>query len=111
MTSEERGAVQAFRPFLTDSVRVYRNGAFPGVGPAAMEEVLVREAENGVLTWRPITGAVSQAGDLGYSYGLATFRAATGDTTASSAYFRIWKIQPDSIWRLVIDLASPIPSE
>ncbi len=112
VASEERGAVQAFRPFLTDSVRVYRNGAFPGIGPAAMEEVLARDAENGVLTWRPISATVSQAGDLGYSYGLATFRAASGDTSAtSSSYFRVWKIQPDSVWRLVVDLASPIPSE
>lgn len=111
MASEERGAVAAFRPFLTDSVRIYREGAFPRIGRAAMEALLAREAEAGVLTWRPITAAVSQAGDLGYTYGLATFRAASGDTTtASSAYFRIWKAQPDSIWRLVLDLAAPIPS-
>ena len=110
VASEERGAVEAFRPFLTDSVRIYRPGAFPSMGRAAMEEVLARDV--GVLTWRPITAAVSRAGDLGYTYGLATFRAATDDTTAASrTYFRIWKAQPDSVWRIVIDLASPILSE
>ena len=72
--------------------------------------MLARDA--GVLTWVPIDAEVSQAGDLGYTYGLATFRASAADTTAaSSTYLRIWKRPPGGLWRLVLDLASPIPEE
>lgn len=107
--SAAQGSVAAFSAVLDDSVRFYRDGSFPQRGKAAMEAMLAREG--GVLSWVPLDARVSQAGDLGYTYGLATFRAAAGDTTAaSSSYLRLWKRPPHGAWTLVLDLASPIPS-
>ena len=108
--SAAQGSVAAFSAVLADSVRFYRSGAFPQIGKAAMEAMLARGA--GVLSWVPVNAEVSQAGDLGYTYGLATFRASTDDSTAaSSTYLRIWKRPPDGSWTLVLDLAAPLPEE
>ncbi len=110
VASAAQGSVEAFSAVLADSVRIYRNGGFPQIGKAVLEARLARAA--GVLSWVPINAEVSQAGDLGYTYGLATFRASAEDTTAaSSSYLRIWKRPPDGLWRLVLDLAYPVPSE
>lgn len=106
--SESEGTLAAFETVLTDSIRVYRDGSLPSTGKAAMVALLARH--DGMLTWRPISGAVSQAGDLGYTYGLSTFRSVDADTTTlSSTYLRIWEAQPDSTWNLVLDLAASIP--
>ena len=106
--SLERGSAAAFSAVLADSVRFYRDGVFPRTGKAAMVEMLRQEA--GVLSWVPIDAAISRAGDLGYTYGLPTFKATPEDTTTSSnSYLRIWKAQPDSTWHLVVDLAAPVP--
>ena len=108
--SAAQGSVAAFSAVLADSIRVYRDGVFPQIGKRALEAVLARDA--GVLTWVPIDAEVSQAGDMGYTYGLATFRAAATDTTTtSSSYLRIWKRAPEGAWTLVLDLASPVPPE
>jgi len=107
--SEAQGSVAAFGAVLADSVRFYRDGSRPGIGKRAMEDLLAREA--GVLTWRSIGAEVSQAGDLGYAYGLATFRAATDTTTTTSTYVRFWKRPPDGAWRIVLDLATLVPRD
>lgn len=108
VASAERGSVAAFRTVMADSVRIYRDGAFPQVGSQAMVDLLDRLG--GTLTWVPVTARVSEAGDLGYTYGHTTLRAAAGDTTAtSSTYLRIWKASPGVPWRLVLDLGVPLP--
>ena len=108
--SLEGGSAAAFSAVLADSVRFYRDGVFPGIGKAAMVDML--RQQSGVLSWVPINAAISRAGDLGYTYGLTTFKAAPQDTsTTSNSYLRIWKAQPDSTWLLVVDLVAPVPSE
>ena len=106
--SLEGGSTAAYSAVLADSVRFYRDGAFPGMGKAAMIEML--RQQSGVLSWVPINAAISRAGDLGYTYGLTIFKATPQDTsTTSDSYLRIWKAQPDSTWLLVVDLAAPVP--
>lgn len=98
----------AMRGVLDDSVRFYRDGAPPGRGRDSMT-ILLRQMP-GMTAWAPISGHIARGGDLGYTYGLQTVRASPADTTArSNAYLRIWKAQPDSTWRLVVDLVATTP--
>lgn len=95
----------AMRGVLDDSVRYYRDATPPGRGRDSMAGLLSQMP--GMTAWAPISGRIARGGDLGYTYGLQTVRASPADTTArSSAYLRIWKAQPDSTWRLVVDLVA-----
>ena len=109
--SADRGSRIAFDAVAADSVRVYRPGQPPQVGKAALREVL--EAQAGVLSWVPVGGGVARSGLLGYTYGLATFKTAADSAAATSSFVRLWQRDPDpdSGWRLLLDLAVPLPPD
>jgi ketosteroid isomerase-like protein len=67
------------------------------------------------LLWEPRTGAVSQAGDLGWLTGPYRSTARDGATGESyGAYFSIWKRQADGTYKVRLDIgiatASPVSS-
>jgi hypothetical protein len=78
-----------------DDVRVYRAGAPPSEGKAALKnEPRVRSKIEGT--------DIAGSGDLGYTYGTAE---APGG--ALSSYLRIWR-RMGGRWRVVVDLALEI---
>jgi ketosteroid isomerase-like protein len=61
-----------------------------------------------VWTWTPGFADVSQAGDLGYSYGAYELRDKKSRAiTESGNYARVWK-KVGGRWRVVIDVANPV---
>jgi hypothetical protein len=66
-------------------------------------------AEPGIWTWDPAVSGGSISGDLGYTYGTIQLRPATpGESTAQPGYYlRIWKIQPNDEWKIVLDIVVP----
>ena len=57
------------------------------------------------LLWEPRTGAVSQAGDLGWLTG--PYRNTAGDGASADrhgAYFSIWRRQPDGTYKVRLDI-------
>ena len=77
--------------------------------------MLEHAAPPGKLSWRPIYADVSAAGDLGYTTGPYELRKDPGDPVAASFgnYITIWQRQPDSTWKVLIDLgtANPPPAK
>jgi len=66
------------------------------------------------LAWEPAFAAVSRSGELGYTTGPWTFRAAPRDTVAAwGDYVSIWRRHDDGVWRVAIDLgvSHPRPPE
>jgi ketosteroid isomerase-like protein len=104
--SNERGAAEAF-PLKADvDVRVFREGAMPFVGRDAAARAMYPSST--VWTWTPAFADVSQAGDLGYSYGAYELRdKKTGAISESGNYARVWK-KVGGRWRVVIDVANPV---
>jgi ketosteroid isomerase-like protein len=82
-----------------------RNGHRPALGPAAARAVLA----DGTITWRTIAGAVSSAGDLGYTYGAYELRS-VASSTESGSFLHIWRRSPNGSWRIVLDLLNPTPA-
>ena len=81
-------------------LRVYRMGSLPAVGDAAVNLAL----ERGPFVWEPVGAGVSEAGDLGYTYGRA--RGPAADPGADpGGYLRIWRRDGEAEWRLALDLA------
>jgi ketosteroid isomerase-like protein len=53
-------------------------------------------------------GDVSRSGDLGYTYGSYRTSGAAGAPVAGY-YLRIWRWQPESGWKVVLDQLTPNP--
>jgi ketosteroid isomerase-like protein len=105
--SASRGAQKAFDAYAADEVRVFRNDKRPVAGKAIAAAEL--PANSTVWTWQPAFGDVSQAGDLGYSYGTYWLRSnnPTPKTLETGNYYRIWKKQGKA-WKVVADLLDPV---
>ena len=108
--SGARGAVEAFRSYAATDVRLFRNGRFPFVGKLAATDALVPLTTE--WTWTPSFADVSLSGDLGYSYGTYELREKTGARAVSEKgnYARVWK-KVNGDWKLVVDVADPLPRQ
>jgi ketosteroid isomerase-like protein len=105
-SSAARGFEQTFMENAVEDVRFYRMNAFPVVGKSAVHAILADWT--GELTWQPAAADVSQSGDLGYTYGVAEYRASE-KPVESSSYLRIWQKSPDGQWLVVLEIINPIP--
>jgi hypothetical protein len=75
------------------------------VGDAAVHLAL----ERGPFVWEPVGAGMSEAGDLGYTYGRA--RGPEADPAADpGGYLRIWRRDGETEWRLALDLADVPPA-
>jgi ketosteroid isomerase-like protein len=106
--SSTKGARAALLARADDSLRLYRQGAFPLVGRAAVEQVLKVQTE--FVKWNPAKGDVAASGDLGYAYGTYEVRAQASDAEASERgnYARVWRHDRRG-WRLVFQVTNPVP--
>jgi ketosteroid isomerase-like protein len=106
----EKGTKEAFLAFMTEEAVLFRPQPVPG-----KKWMLEHAASPGKLSWRPVYADVSAAGDLGYTTGPYELRKDPGDPVAASFgnYITIWKRQPDSTWKVLIDLgtANPPPAK
>jgi ketosteroid isomerase-like protein len=100
------GWVEAFAP---DGM-MFRN-ARPLVGHDAIRQAMqpAFESERFTLTWEPLGGEISSAGDLGYTWGEWESRT-TGEgdavTVSSGTYVTIWRRSPAGGWRVALDIGN-----
>src|SRR6266550_1648791 len=106
--SVEEGARPAFLLVAASDVRLFRNDKFPFVGRMAAADAL--STVTAEWTWTPSFADVSISGDLGYSYGIYELREKTGAVSEKGNYARVWK-KVNGAWKLVIDVADPLPRQ
>lgn len=91
-----------------ETLRVHREGVFPAVGRDAA--ALMLSVTRGGLVLEKSGGAMSDAGDLAYSYGKYTFTHP--EKTERGHYLQIWQLEKDgSAFKLVLDYQTPLPPE
>lgn len=88
---------------LDAGARVLRPGARPALGPDAARPLI----PDGAITWRPIDGDVSAAGDLGYAWGDYELRADGAADVERGNYLHVWR-RVAGEWRIALDLLSPL---
>ncbi|MBK1440779.1 nuclear transport factor 2 family protein [Parapedobacter sp. ISTM3] len=93
-------AAIAYEEFLAEDARFYFPWKTPIVGKKAIlafakEQDLAIQAES-------LVSNRSYSGELAYSYGTAT--VAAGEERLKCNYVRIWQLQPDFQWRVVIEM-------
>ena len=89
---------------LADDARILRNGAFPVIGKEAVRGFL----KDRKMTWEPLKGETSRAGDFGYTSGTYEETPAAGNP-GKGHYLRIWKRQGGDAWKLLLDITNPLP--
>src|SRR6266478_6341301 len=104
--SAELGARESFLLYAAREVRLFRNDHFPFVGKMAAADALAPVTAE--WTWTSLFAGVSISGDLGYTYGIYELREKAGIVSERGNYARVWKkVLGD--WKLVIDVADPLP--
>jgi len=106
--SAELGARESFLLYAAKDVRLFRNDHFPFVGKMAAADALAPVTAE--WTWTSLFAGVSISGDLGYTYGIYELREKAGIVSERGNYARVWKkVLGD--WKLVIDVADPLPQK
>ncbi len=61
------------------------------------------------LTWQPQRASISDSGDLGYTWGLATWKGKDAQgkpVSGHGKYLTVWRKQSDGSWKVVADIGS-----
>lgn len=94
-------AAVAYREFLADDARLYFPWKTPVIGKDAILE-FVKEEDLAIQATSLVANR-SYSGELAYSYGEALV-ATTADETLKCNYVRIWQLQPDFQWRVIVEM-------
>lgn len=104
------GILAAYLAYADEDIKLYRDGELPVAGKDILRQEFSAAAES--RTWEPVDGDVSRYGALGFVFGTAEERGGDpSEPPAVSSYLRIWRKNPDGLWRIVLDLAVPVPPE
>jgi len=109
-TSKKSGVAEAYRQYAMDYSRLHRDDLMPVVGKQAMLAFL---AEKGTkeYSFETLDGEVAKSADLGYTYGKYESADKTSAAAVEKGYFiRVWKRDANGKWKIVADIAKPLPS-
>ena len=102
----KNGLAKTFLVYASPEVRLYRAGNLPYIGSQTAADVLAQT--KGQITWQPINGDVSRAGDLGYTHGTYEHTDDAKNVIERGSYDRIWQKQGGT-WRIVMDVTNVHP--
>jgi hypothetical protein len=97
----------SYKEFLSPEGRYY----FPGFEPMTGPDKIMKFLENEAISISAQTTNVgrSTSNDLAYSYGTA--RIKKGDIVSNYNYVRIWEIDPDHKWNILLEVFSSIEQQ
>jgi len=106
-TSAEKGTRDAFLAFLAADSVLFRPRPV-----AARDSVEEQPVSPSRLTWRPVYGDVSLAGDLGWTTGPWEYRAkGPDDPNVSHGYYvTLWRKQADGSFKVETDIGTSNPA-
>jgi ketosteroid isomerase-like protein len=102
----EKGSAQAYLRYLADDARLFREKTVPVAGKREIFAILSQSGGKPVL--QPNRADISNAADLGYTYGTSRSMASdsAGAVGVAGNYVHIWKRRGNR-WTLVLDIESP----
>jgi ketosteroid isomerase-like protein len=108
--SEEQGIRPSFMAFIADDGILFRPGAVKGK-QWMIDHPLPASQKRPLLSWQPTFADISLAGDMGYTTGPWQYKADIQDAqpVGWGNFLTVWKRQPDSSWKFVIDLGISNP--
>jgi hypothetical protein len=97
-------ALATYKEFLSPEARFY----FPGFEPIAGQDKIMKFLNNEAIsiTAETINVGRSTSNDLAYSYGRA--RIKKGEIVSNYNYVRIWEIDKDHRWNVILEIFSAV---
>ena len=106
VATEKQGRFTAYDDWGDPALRLLRPGSPPVVGLDPSLEVL-GETES-VENWRTQGGGISDATDLGYTYGFVHAVENRGASRPTTGYYmRIWRRDAEGPWKVLFDVELP----
>jgi ketosteroid isomerase-like protein len=101
--SEQKGMKYAFMQFIDARGVLLRPNTAPIVGVEAIDFISQGIDTAYTMTWEPNGGSVAKSGDLGYTYGVYSYKPNNRDTVIYGTYVTVWKRQPDGKWKFALE--------
>ena len=101
--SEERGMKAAYIDYIDSNGVLLKPNLVPVSGANAIDYLIQQNDTAFSLTRQPQSAVVAASGDLGYTYGIFSYRLKSSDSTLYGTYVSIWKKQRDGTWKVVLD--------
>lgn len=103
IAAARQGVAAAYRTHLSQDARMHRENTHAALGSNAILAAL--EKTGGTVKAEQLRVEVSQAGDLGWTFGAC--EATVAGETRKGAYSRVWKRDDGGRWRVVVDIFNP----
>ena len=104
--SASKGMRTALLSRADETLRLYRQNAFPVVGREAVRKTLMTMTE--FIRWETLKTDVAASGDLGYAYGTYALMPQGSERPSEQGnYARVWRRQGEGPWRVVFNVATP----
>ena len=101
--SEQKGMKAAYIDYIDSNGVLLKPGILPVVGANAIDYLIQQNDTTFRLTRQPQSAMVAISGDLGYTYGIISYRLKWSDSVQYGTYVSIWKKQRDGSWKFVLD--------
>ena len=102
--SVKDGQFRAFLRYIDEKGVILRDNSYPESGREALRKRYEGKSDTTfTLSWEPVFADISASGELGYTYGLWTYKEKRSGQTERGTYITVWKKQADGSWKFVLD--------
>jgi ketosteroid isomerase-like protein len=104
--SAKLGSHTAFLSYIDDSCVLLRPNRMPVIGRKKIVEMFNKPDTSFTLTWVPLSGEVSESGDMGFTYGIYTVHMDDPEgkaVTKEGTYATVWKKDKSGKWKFILD--------
>ena len=105
-TGKTQGTAAAYAAYLAPGSRLYRDQHAPYIGKKEAMATIAETKDK--FTSQIAFSAIAASGDLGYTYGTTQIKNTRPEET-QQVFTRIWQKQPDTSWKLILDVTKPLP--
>lgn len=100
--ASEIGFNRAFIEFAHPDAILLRENSMPVVGKESIKSIYEKLDTTGIhFSWKPLAADIAISGELGFTYGIYTFRKDTN--VEKGTYVSIWKRDEDGKWKYILD--------
>jgi ketosteroid isomerase-like protein len=99
------GLLDGYLSRASEEVQLLRESHRPVVGIKAAQSYLTKEVH--AAKWSPISGEISHAGDLCYTYGSYEMKPNRTSRLETGYYLHVWRRNDHGEWKLVADATNP----
>lgn len=106
-TAQKQNLYSAYKLYLADDAKVFREGKFPFDGKKAALDHLKKEKSSVRFAKRSV---FSSAADLAYTTNSYTISDKSGKEIEKGNFVQIWKLRGGR-WQIVLDIFTPLPAK